>query len=306
MSRRLPKFRSPRTALIGCGTLLVALISWHFPYATDDPVRREDAIRAFYDLSYSGASSVVKDNELTRQGRTARTRLDLRGRVQRFVHQFGLQGASVLDVGSGKGYLQDVVANYTGLDISTAAAKHYHKRFVVGTATAMPFADHEFDAAWSIWVIEHIPNPEAALAEIRRVVKPGGLLYLLPAWDCKPWAAQGYEARPYRDLGLGGKLIKASIPLRSSELFWIVTAVPNRILRAAFSGSGPTRLHYRRLEPNYAEYWQADSDAENDLDEAELAMWFESRGDTCLNCLPGWRRYLQRHAPLVIRVKKDP
>ncbi len=285
--------------------LPVALIGWHFPYATDDSVRREDAIRAFYDLTYSGASTVVKNTELAREAATARTRLDIRVRVQRFVEHYGLQEASVLDVGSGRGYLQDVVTNYTGLDIAASAAKHHHKRFVAGTATAMPFADNEFDAAWSIWVLEHIPNPEAALSEIRRVVKPGGLLYLLPAWDCKPWAAQGYEARPYGDLGLGGKLIKATIPMRKSEAFWVATAVPNRLLRTALAGSGPTRLHYRRLEPNFAEYWQADSDAVNDLDEAEVAMWFESRGDTCLNCLPGWWRYLQRDMPLVIRLKQD-
>ncbi|MGH7518510.1 MAG: class I SAM-dependent methyltransferase [Gemmatimonadales bacterium] len=292
--------------LVTIAVRLGALIGWHFPDATDDPVRREDAIRAFYDLSYSGSSSVVKDNELTREAAVARTTLDIRGQVQRFVEQLGLQDAAVLDVGSGKGYLQDVVANYTGLDISTEAAKYYHKRFVAGTATAMPFADNEFDAAWSIWVLEHIPNPEAALTEIRRVVKPGGLLFLLPAWDCKPWAAQGYEARPYSAFGLGGKLIKASIPVRKHELFSFVTTVPNRMLRAAFSGSGPTRLHYRRLEPNFAEYWQADSDAVNDLDAVEVAMWFESRGDTCLNCLPGSWRHVQRDGALVIRLKKDP
>ena len=285
--------------------LPITLIAWHFPYATDEPVRREDSIRAFYDLTYSDTSTVAKDTELAKQAVTAGTRLDIGGQVRRFVEQYRLQDASVLDVGSGKGSLQDVVPKYTGLDISTAVAKHYHKRFVAGTATAMPFADNEFDAVWSIWVLEHIPNPEAALMEIRRVVRPGGLLYLLPAWDCKPWAAQGYEARPYGDLGLGGKLIKATIPARSSRAYWLMTAVPNRLVRAAFSGSGPTTLHYRRLEPNFAEYWQADSDAVNDLDETEMAMWFESRGDTCLNCLPSWRRYLQREGPLVIRLKKN-
>lgn len=279
----------------------LALIAWHFPYATDDPVRREDAIREFYDLTYSGNSAVVKDTELAQEARTARTRLNIPARVQRFVERYGLQNAAVLDVGSGSGYLQDIVENYTGFDIAAAAARHYHKRFVAGTATAMPFADNTFDAAWSIWVLEHIPNPETALTEIRRVVKPGGLLFLLPAWDCKPWAAQGYEARPYGDLGLGGKLIKVTIPVRKSEAFWVFTHVPNRLLRAAFAGDGPTRLHYRRLEPNFAEYWQADSDAVNDLDEAEMALWFESRGDTCLSCLPGWWRHLQRGGALVIR-----
>jgi SAM-dependent methyltransferase len=153
----------------------IALIAWHFPYASDYPVRREDAVREFYELSYSGSNAVVrKDSELTRQAGTAAVRYDIRGRVERFVVHYGLQGASVLDVGSGRGYLQDVVPNYTGLDIAASVAKHYHKRFVAGTATAMPFADDEFDAVWSIWVLEHIPNPESALSEIRRVVRPAG------------------------------------------------------------------------------------------------------------------------------------
>jgi SAM-dependent methyltransferase len=283
----------------------IALIAWHFPYATDDPVRREDAIREFYEIAWSTYTPVVKDTGAS-GFMPAYLAFDIPGHVKRFVDRYNLQDAAVLEVGSGTGYLQDVVADYTGLDIAASAAKHYHKRFVAGTATAMPFADDEFDAIWSIWVLEHIPNPEAALREIRRVVKPGGLLYLLPAWDCKPWAAQGYGVRPYSDLGLGGKLIKASIPLRSSEPFWLFTHVPNRVLRDAFSGSGPTRLHYRRLEPNFAEYWQHDSDAVNDLDEAEVAMWFESRGDTCLNCLPGGWRHLQRRTAIVIRVNKAP
>ena len=285
--------------------LPIAVIAWHFPYATDDPVRREDAIREFYEIAWAAGTPVMKDTEVARRAIPAYLAFDIPGHVKRFVDRYDLQDAAVLEVGSGKGYLQDVVTDYTGLDIATSAAKHYHKRFVAGTATAMPFADDEFDAVWSIWVLEHIPNPEAALREIRRVVKPGGLLYLLPAWDCKPWAAQGYGVRHYSELGLGGKLIKASIPVRSSQPFWLFTHVPARVLRAAFSGSGPTRLHYRRLEPNFAEYWQHDSDAVNDLDEAEVAMWFESRGDTCLNCLPDWWRHLQGGTALVIRVKKD-
>ena len=38
-----------------------------------------------------------------------------------------------------------------------------------------------------------------------------GYVYLNPAWACVPWAADGYEARPYSDFGITGKLIKASI-----------------------------------------------------------------------------------------------
>ena len=283
--------------------VMAALVGWHFPYATDDPVRREDAIKEFYQFAYSAA--VMKDTALAKEATEAKFTYNVQGGIENFVKEHGLQRAKVLEVGSGSGYLQDVVDDYTGLDISKTVAKYYHKPFVAGTATAMPFADNEFDAAWSIWVLEHIPNPEAALAEIRRVVKPGGLLFMQPAWDCKPWAAQGYAARPYSDFGVGGKVIKASIPIRSRLGFWIATTIPNRLLRAPAAMMGPTRLHYRRIEPNYQEYWQADSDAVNDLDSTEMAMWFESRGDVCLSCAPGMLKFLQMDRPLIIRVSSS-
>lgn len=285
------------------GAIEVALVAWHFPYATDDPIRREDALQEFYDLAYTseGRKAIVKDTQRARDARDARTTNNIQGKIAEFVRAHHLENARVLDVGSGTGYLQDVVEDYTGIDISRSAARYYHKPFVAGTATAMPFKDHEFDALWSIWVIEHIPNPEAALSEIRRVLKPGGLMYLLPAWDCTPWAAQGYEVRTYEDFGIQGKLVKASIPIRTLPEFWLITAVPNRLIRSMASAWGPTRLHYRRVTPNYEEFWQADSDAVNSLDRAEMAMWFESRGDTCLNCERGWAGLLQTDGPLIIR-----
>jgi SAM-dependent methyltransferase len=281
----------------------IALVALHFPYATDDAVRREDALQEFYNLAYTpeGRKAIVKDTQRARDARDARTTNNIQGKIAEFVREHHLEDARVLDVGSGTGYLQDSVEDYTGIDISRSAARYYHKPFVAGTATAMPFADHEFDAAWSIWVLEHIPNPEAALAEIRRVVKPGGVIYMLPAWDCTPFAAQGYEVRPYEDFGMRGRLIKASIPVRTLHEFWLVTAVPARAIRSLAGALGPTRLHYRRLNPNYQEFWQADSDAVNNLDRFEMAMWFETRGDTCLNCERGWDRYLRTDGPLIIR-----
>ena len=282
--------------------VVAASAAWEFPYATDDPLNREDALREFYEMKWGPSSTAVKQSAYTDAARDARTIFDIPGRVRKFVETFELQDARILDVGSGAGYLQDTVSDYTGIDIASSAARFYHKPFVAGTATAMPFEDDAFDAAWSIWVLEHIPNPEAALSEIRRVVRPGGLIYMAPAWHCKPWAAEGYEARPYSDFGVGGKLIKGSIPLRSGLSFWLATIAPARVVRSLTSGSGPTRLHYGRLTPNYEEYWQADSDAVNSLDSFEMALWFESRGDTCLNCLDGWKRYLQPDAALVIRI----
>lgn len=46
------------------------------------------------------------------------------------------------------------------------------------SATAMTFEDNTFDFAYSHSVFEHIPDPEAALKEVVRVLKPGGVAYI--------------------------------------------------------------------------------------------------------------------------------
>lgn len=47
---------------------------------------------------------------------------------------------------------------------------------VVGDGTCLPFATESFDAVFSINVLEHVPDPVACMAEIARVVAPGGLV----------------------------------------------------------------------------------------------------------------------------------
>lgn len=91
--------------------------------------------------------------------------------------------------------------------------------------------------------------------------------------------------RPYSDFDLAGKLIKASIPFRTSLLARATSRVSARLVRAtAFAFGGPAALHYRRLTPNYKDYWMPDSDAVNSLDRYEVMVWFRSRGDQCLTC----------------------
>jgi SAM-dependent methyltransferase len=123
------------------------------------------------------------------------------GRVGQFAREYSLGTKKVLDVGSGRGYLQDVVNDYTGLDISPSAKRLYHKPFIVGSATFMPFSDSRFDSAWTLFVLEHVDNPEAALVEIRRVVKDGGVLFLAPAWDVSGPALLGFWVRRKADQG---------------------------------------------------------------------------------------------------------
>lgn len=288
---------------------IVLTTAIHFPYHTDSVVSTSSKLASdkFYaEIYQKQASSVVpaSPGEYVQVAGEAIARQGIVPAIKQFVEQYHLEDKRVLDVGAGTGYLQDLASGYVGLDISPTARRFFHKPFIEASATSMPIPDNAFDAVWSIWVLEHVPNPEQALVEMRRVVKDGGLMYLLPAWNCTPWAANGYEVRPYSDFGLGGKLIKASVPIRGNILYRIAYMLPVRFLRAAaaFWSGRPTQLHYHLLAPNYEHYWVPDSDALNSIDSYEMLLWFTSRGDECLNCDA---HPILATQPLILRVHKN-
>ena len=300
----------------GAGLVLIIVISAiHFPYDVDAPLTREEveAAQKYYTEAYRKPVSENQERserseyetKYIRVAEAAANDFRIEEQISAFVKRFNLSDQPVLEIGSGRGYLQDAAQNYTGLDISPTVARFYHKKFVLGSATAMPFPDNSFEAIWSIWVFEHVPNPEQAFREARRVMRDNGVFFLFPAWNCTSWAADGYEVRPYSDFGVAGKLIKASIPLRSSPLFKVIALVPNRIVRRFVARFGPTRLRYRRLNPNYEKYWVRDSDAVNSIDSHEAILWFLSRGDECLNCDDASVFLPMGSVPFIIRVHKS-
>ena len=92
-------------------------------------------------------------------------------------------GARLLDVASGPGYVAaaaaDRGASAVGVDFSTemvaiAARRYPAIDFRVGDAEALPFADAGFDAVAINFGVLHLARPDTALAEARRVLKPGG------------------------------------------------------------------------------------------------------------------------------------
>jgi SAM-dependent methyltransferase len=101
-------------------------------------------------------------------------------------------GMRLLDVGCGPGSitvgLAGVVApgEAVGVDIGAvqveaardlaAAEGVANARFEVGSVYALPFPDASFDAAFAHTVLEHLADPLAALREVRRVLKPGGVI----------------------------------------------------------------------------------------------------------------------------------
>jgi SAM-dependent methyltransferase len=87
---------------------------------------------------------------------------------------------SALDVGCAEGFFMDAIAqsgarDVWGVDLSDAGVQVARTRYglpvAAAQATALPFADGAFDLVYSTEVIEHVLDPEAMLAELRRVAR---------------------------------------------------------------------------------------------------------------------------------------
>ena len=98
-----------------------------------------------------------------------------------------VRGRRVLDLCCGHGNGAEALvaegASVTGLDFSPAMLAHARRRvpgaeFVEGDATSLPFSEDSFDAVICNIGFGHIPDPDAALAEIARVLRPGGIAAL--------------------------------------------------------------------------------------------------------------------------------
>jgi len=102
--------------------------------------------------------------------------------VRRMVSKYATPNAPILDAGCGTGLnLRHLPEGSTGIDINPRNIELLRQRLpnhtvVEGDVEALPFADASFGTVLCTEVIEHIPDPSAALAEYRRVLQPGGVL----------------------------------------------------------------------------------------------------------------------------------
>ena len=108
--------------------------------------------------------------------------------VRLILQYFGpLAGRRVLDAGCGKGRFAKVLldenpgAEIWGLDLSPEMLRYLPAgvRPKEGSLTSLPFPDAHFDCAYATESLEHAVDIEAAVAEICRVVRPGGRIVIV-------------------------------------------------------------------------------------------------------------------------------
>lgn len=146
------------------------------------------------------------DEDASRQVEAIYVTDDVVGQRREVVRLLGLTaGEAVLDIGSGPGLLATDLARAVGptgrvcgIDVSDSMLALARGRTVPdgiapveyrhGGTDAVPYPDKSFDVVVSTQVLEYVADIPAALAEMSRVLRPGGRLLILDTdWDSIVW-----------------------------------------------------------------------------------------------------------------------
>ena len=196
-----------------------------------------------------------------------------------------LRGKDVLEVGCGTGVharlLAQAGARVTAVDLTPTAVELTRRRLELAgleadvreaDAESLPFADASFDFVWSWGVVHHSENTERVLAEIARVLKPGGRIALM-------------------------------VYHRSSITFWIDYVLNRGVVRGGLLRESPDELANRWSDGVIARHYTRRSLT------GALAPWFEDIETQVMGqmseAVPLPRRLRKYVAPVVPRTAQQ-
>ena len=169
----------------------------------------------------------------------------VQSRLEEIIGQFASyrQTNRLLDIGCGAGNLllaaQKSGWNAQGLDVSPNAVKHVRElgfQVFHGELSDAQFPREQFDVITAAELLEHLPDPRAALQEIARLLRPGGMF-----WTTTPHA-RGLAARV---LGLKWRCISPPEHLQlfsAHGLKSLMVDVGFRDIRLQTTGSNPIEI----------------------------------------------------------------
>jgi glycosyltransferase involved in cell wall biosynthesis/ubiquinone/menaquinone biosynthesis C-methylase UbiE len=172
--------------------------------------------------------------------------LEVGGGMGTDLAQFAAHGARVTDVDLSGGHLAIAQENFRLRGLAG--------RFVHHDAERLPFDDDSFDVVYSNGVLHHTPNTRTAVAEIRRVLKPGGraivMVYAensLQYWRNLVW----YYGLKSGDLATRsmGDIMSRSVERTGNEARPLVKVYTKRRLRALFRDFAGVAIVQRQISP---------------------------------------------------------
>jgi SAM-dependent methyltransferase len=162
--------------------------------------------------------------------------------VEGLLGRAGVESGRFVDLGAGAESLLPHDLDVVKLDI--VRPQTLPKRFVQASAEALPFPDAAFDGAGLFDILEHLPDPGVCLSEVRRVVRPGGLVIVTVPAHRRLWSPHddlvGHERR-YSSGELQASLSEAGLDVRWISSFYGFL-VPPAMVRSLLSLHSPMAL----------------------------------------------------------------
>ena len=231
---------------------------------------------AFYDHSYAARgskemshwSSITKSygvHDAPPEVRTDHLRL-----VRDFVTSYDLSKGRVLEIGAGTGGLQDLVPNYVACDLSTTAARFFHKPFFVASATDFPSQIAPSTPSGASTCSNTFPNRNVGSSRSAES-------YGLGASCCSTLhGIRGLGMPKGMQFGRTPTLISKANLSRSRSLCAMRSYTARHHIHYAIrkahlarDPARPDRISFQKAQAKLTHYWVSDSDAACSLDPFE-------------------------------------